>query len=136
MFDLKNIPPIKSKMPLIEHGQNNIVYDFDENVPILFYGYNSFGNKVIGSLLGEDDENGFFRFIHAIVYDGLFYDFIKGEISYRNLLKATDSLFLIDESYNQQIQRIYAINLETVPKEFLPIEDSYCPSIHQQHSGL
>ena len=79
MFSIDTKYQSISTVPYIT--DNETVFYFDE-YPILFSGVNVCGNKVIGSLMYEDDENDTFRYIHLLVTSEQYFDFINQKTTY------------------------------------------------------
>jgi len=119
MFSIDNSKVTKSDLPIII--ANYEVFHFDE-YPILFSGTNSYGNKIIGSIMYENDEEQTLRYIHLMVSDILFQKFITQKISYQKLILSCTNVFIIDKDINDKLITGYQIEAEDIPNEYLPIE--------------
>jgi hypothetical protein len=73
MFQINKTRIFDSDIPVI--ADNYEVLHFDE-YPILFIGTNNYGNKIIGSLLCEDEDTDIFRFLQIQVSDKSFKDLV------------------------------------------------------------
>lgn len=102
------------------------VLHFDE-IPILYYGYNQFGNKVIGSHLDEDDDEMASYALHVLPSDSLFYSFFNRQISYLNLIKASSNIFVFKQDYSGRALGAFEACISEISEEFLPRETSFCP---------
>jgi len=132
MFDLKN-------KQLHINGLYDIIENFcslinDGDNDILYTGTNKFGSKILGSILFEDDENFYLRYIHTLITDDIFYNFINKEISLKNIIINCNSVFIVDKSYNNEILDIALIPLDEIPADFLPLENSFCPDFVNKSS--
>jgi hypothetical protein len=130
-FDLNKKPLVKND--LIEIVENYKVLHFDE-FPILYIGTNKLGNKVIGSHLEEDDETKTILTLHTILSSKEFYQFINGKASYLEILKQSSSICIVEKDYNFKIRKAYDIDFHSIPPDYLPLEDSYCPATVRAHS--
>ena len=132
MFDIKN-------KQIYTNGLYDIVENFcslinDGNNELLYSGTNKFGSKILGSILFEDDENLFLRYIHTLITDEIFYKFINKEISLKNIIINCNSIFIVDKSYNNEIINTALVPIEKIPTDFLPLENSFCPDFVKKSS--
>lgn len=125
MFNINN-PQIHADFPYIVDSY--LVLHFDE-APILFTGYNKYGDRVIASSVELDMEVKKERFFHVIITTEMYNDFIHRKITYLQILREAASIFVIDESFNKTSIETYMINTNEIPTEYLPSENSYCPEI-------
>ncbi|MBS1685800.1 MAG: hypothetical protein JSS76_13710 [Bacteroidetes bacterium] len=121
------------KIDSIEIVSNYKVLHFDE-FPILFIGNNKYGNKILGSHLEEDDENGMIYTLHTILTEKQYSEFLGGDISYLNILQNSSSISLVQRDFNYSIQKAYDIPFINIPKEYLPMENSFCPQLGKEYS--
>jgi hypothetical protein len=124
MFNL-NSNPTESDMPLIVSNYKDLLFD---EMPILFIGTNKYSNRIIGSLIAEDYDKKFTRFLHTIIDDSTYYDFISKKITYLELIISSNNRYIIDETFSGD-KFVFSIKFEDIPEEYLPLEDSYCPEI-------
>lgn len=123
---------VDTSLPLIESNWRELLFDV---VPILYSGTNSFGNKIIGSIIDEDLENKFARFLHTVVDDKIFYQFLRYEITYLTLLKECKEKYFVDTTFDGRTF-IFAISFDDIPTNYLPADDSYCPDLDNSASLL
>ena len=123
MFDLDIHKITTSDIP--EIVDNFEVLHFDD-YPILYIGTNNYKNKIIGSLICEDDEDTF-RYIHIIVDDKTFWRFLNRKISYREVIQNSKSLYLLDKDINGKGKRTYNAECDDIPADYLPLPTAYCP---------
>jgi hypothetical protein len=121
------------KPELVEIAHNYKVLHFDD-FPILYIGTNMFGNKIIGSHFEEDDENKKIICLHTILTNKQYYDFLTSKTSYLYILKSSESICLVEKDYNFKVLRAYDFDFNSIPAEYLPLEDSYCPVTVKAHS--
>jgi len=79
MFKINENKKIESDIPIITHNRFNILED---EFPILFYGNNKFGNYIIGSILYENEEEKYSRYIHVLVEHNVFHKYINKTKTY------------------------------------------------------
>lgn len=117
----------------IEIVSNYSVLHFDD-FPILYIGTNKYGNKIIGSHLEEDDDTKTILTLHTILTNKEFHQFMNGKISYLDILKQSSSLSLVQKDFKFKIQKAYDIDYSSIPVEYLPTSESYCPLTVKAHS--
>lgn len=125
MFELVGHKAIIKGLHLIE--SNRIVLFNDGDNDILYAGSNKFGNRILGSIVFEDDENDFLRYIHVLVTDYQYYDFLNKKSTLRNILESNESFFLVDFNYLHEEIDHALTTIDDVPESFRPLENSYCP---------
>jgi hypothetical protein len=130
-FDITN----KEVLPndLIEISNNLVVIHFDE-FPILYYGTNIFNNKILGSHLDEDDERQRIYCLQTLLTNKQFSDFKNQKKSYRTILEESNSIGLVEKTFNDKIFKVYNINFADIPQEYLPLENSFCPKTSTKKS--
>ncbi len=126
LFDVSSVFRFDSDIHRIV---NNYKVFIQDEFPMLYTGTNSLGNHIIGSLLCEDEEHDIFRFIHLVVLPKEYFQFIKGKISYRNLIENKKSLFLVDKKYNDEEIRSFYAPVSIIPDNYLPRPLFYCPNV-------
>lgn len=127
MFKIEENRNISSDLPIIT--DNYEVLHFDE-FPILFIGSNGYGNKILGSLACEDEEDdSIFRYFQSIVSNEVFFKFINKKTSYLEALKSSSSIFILDKDINDKIISIYHIAFEEIPQDYRPLSNSFCPDV-------
>lgn len=127
MFDISTDKKLNTKLPIIV--ENFKVIHFDE-FPILYYGTNSYGTKIIGSLLEENDATNILRYIHILVSISDFYNFTNQQISYRELLENSNDVFILDKNINEEPILTYSLDIKDIPEDYLPINNYYCPKFN------
>ena len=133
MFKINNQDKVGSSLPVIT--DNYRILHFDE-FPILFSGTNKYGNKLIGSFSYEDYDDDSFRYFIVIVSDKQYSDFFKKRISYLNLLNDCQDIFIVDKDINDKIIATYHMAMESIPPEYLPLENSFIPARADISSSL
>jgi hypothetical protein len=123
------------RVDLIEIVSNYKVLHFDE-FPILYLGTNKLGNKILGSHLDESDEHKKIFCLHTIITNKQFHGFLSGKISYRSILSESKDIYLVVKDYNSILLNAYEYKYELIPIEYLPLEDSLCPSTFKAHSMI
>lgn len=127
MFEINKNRNVASDLPIIT--DNFQVLHFDE-FPILFVGVNQYGNKILGSLVCEDeDDDNLFRYFQLIVTDEVYFQFIDKKNSYLEVLENSSSIFVLDKDINNEIISTFHISFKEIPKDYLPLPNSFCPDV-------
>ena len=117
---------IIDKNKIVKTDLANIVDNYqvllDDIEPILFTGTNSLGNRIVGSLTSRDFESGINRYLHAVIDSMVYNEFLKQCINYNGLLKRAKLIYIIDQSFNRDEEKIYQINYDDIPHEYLPLK--------------
>ena len=132
MFALDPKRRVRFDFPLIH--QNYKVLHLDEQ-PILFTGTNKYGNRILGSFVEEDDEQQLTRYFHVFVDTKTYKAFIDRNVTYKSILENSEGIFVIDQSYEGNSQIIYLCDLDAIPQDYLPLDNSYCPEYASKASS-
>jgi hypothetical protein len=124
MFKIDTNKRSLSNLPLIVDNYEVIHFD---DIPYLYYGTNKYGTKIIGSLLFEDEETGNLRYVHSLVDNLTFQNFINQKLAYRSLIEKCNDLFIVDKNINEKPIALYSVTSDLIPVDFLPVSDYYCP---------
>lgn len=124
MFDIKPYKSFKNLHIIVDN--RHVFYNDGEN-DILYTGTNELGNRILGSIVAQDDENDFLRYFHTLVSDIQFNNFIERKISLRGILKDNDSFFSVDMDYLYKEKDYNIVFFNDIPDEYLPLESSVCP---------
>lgn len=108
---------------------NKLVLYNDGEYDIIYTGTNSFGNRILCCIMFDDDDEGFLRFINALITEIQYEEFINKKLSLLNILQTNDSFFIVDYDYGLRELTSNLVNLDEIPKEFHPLENSFCPDI-------
>lgn len=122
---LKNFHKVvENKRVLFNDGDNDIIYT----------GTNEYKNRLLCFIMFEDDENGFLRYIHMLISEKQYSDFINQQTSLRNIINTNESVFIVDLDYalNEIDQNLVSIN--EIPTDYLPLENSFCPDFIKESS--
>jgi hypothetical protein len=125
MFKVHNHKPLITDLPVIT--DNYLVLLSDEN-PVLYTGTNRYGNRVLGVIVEESEEDFSVRYFHVIVDDYTYYLFIEKKTTLRKILEAASYVFVLDFK-NDEIINNNMISVQEIPEDYLPHEDSFCPDI-------
>jgi hypothetical protein len=93
---------------------------------MLYAGNNRQGERILGTIVTEDDEAGFVRYIHVILTEAHYYDFLKRNTSLLEILRIAGSFFVVDFDYAGNAIASTLLLLDDVPLKYYP-KDSYCP---------
>jgi hypothetical protein len=126
MFNIAKKYNSTSKTPLIT--ENKIIFHYDQR-PILFAGTNELGNKIVGSLIFEDNDKGIYRHLHNIVTDKMYFDFISRKITYLELIKNCQENYIVDIDANKNPINTYLVPFSVIPHKSLPKETLLCPNV-------
>lgn len=119
-------PANKIKTELFRIVDNNQTLHFDGE-PVLFAGTNHYGNRVLASLVDDDPEDKIIRYFHVIVDSETYDTFLSQAVSYREILENAGSLYVVDAKYDNSSEVVYHVNIDSIPTEYLPLENSFCP---------
>jgi hypothetical protein len=106
----------------------------DGDNDLLYTGTNKFSSKILGSILFEDDENFFLRYIHTLISDEILFDFLNKKITLREIILNCNSVFIVDKNYNNEIIESALIPIADLPNDFIPLENSFCPSFAKRNT--
>lgn len=132
MFELKNRQLYINGLFDISDNYCSLIND--NAIDLLYTGTNKFGSKILGSILFEDDENLYLRYIHTIISDESFQDFLNRRTTLHDIIFNSNSVYIIDKNYNNDIKDSALIPLENIPKDYLPLENSFCPKFVKRNS--
>lgn len=132
MFELQNKQLYINGLFDITDNYCSLIHD--GAIDLLYKGTNKFGSNILGSILYEDDEDLYLRYIHTIVSDETLHDFLNKRVSLLNLINNSNTVFVVDKGYNNDIKNSALIPLDDLPKDFLPLENSYCPSFVKRNT--
>lgn len=125
MFDVSKHKALVSDLPLITDNYLELLSD--EN-PILYTGTNKYGNRILGTIVEDDDENEILRYFHIIIDNKSYYDFINRSQTLLSIMKGQNIVYVIDKKYNNEIADHNIISYNEIPSDYLPLENSYCPT--------
>ena len=112
----------------IEIKEEVTILHFDE-IPILFIGKNYKSDIVIGSLIFEDYDENTVKYFHSIIHPKLAIKFLKGKISYLDVLHKAAYLSIVTKDYNDNILNVEGKKLSEIDASFLPLPSSFCPDV-------
>jgi hypothetical protein len=115
---------VKTRKVFFNDGENDIIYS----------GYNPFDNRLLCFIMFDDDENEFLRYAHLLVTDKQFSDFVNGTLPMRSILETNQSVFIVDYDYALNEIDYNLVNIDSIPSDFLPFKDSYCPQFIRDSS--
>ena len=115
----------------IEIKSDFTILHFDE-IPILFIGKNYKSDIVIGSLIFEDYEDNTVKYFHSIIPPRLAIKFLKGKISYRDVLHRATYLSIVTKDYNDNILGVEGKKINEIDASYLPLASSYCPEVDNE----
>lgn len=132
MFELKNRQLHISGLFDITDNYCSLIND--GAIDLLCKGTNKYGSNILGSILYEDDENLYLRYIHTIVSDETLHDFLNRRITLRNIISNSDTVYVIDKGYKNELKDSALIPFSELPNDYLPLENSYCPSFVKRNT--
>jgi len=109
-----------------------IVTDYEtlheEQEPVLFTGMNRFGARILGTFVAESIKTRTRRFLHVQVHAGDYAEFIRGKLTYLQILQKVGTAFVVDRrSGRSRRTTIVAKDIDEIPVEYLPTENSLAP---------
>ncbi|WP_374363767.1 hypothetical protein [Cloacibacterium sp.] len=109
---------------LVNDGDNDIIY----------IGTNRFGTTILGSIVFEDDEEFYLRYVHTLVSSEDLNLFLNQKITLRELIKKNETIFIVDKKYNGDIIFSALIPINDFPENLLPLQNSFCPKFVKSKS--
>lgn len=107
---------------------NNLIVLFNDGEnDVLYSGTNEYGNRILGAIIGEDEENNSVRYFHIIVSDKQYSGFINRQLTLRAILEENETVFIVDKSHSAKEIAVNLIGIDEIPDEFLPLSNSLCP---------
>lgn len=101
----------------------------DDDTDIVFSGKSRNGNLIIGSIIEDDYDSHSQRFYHLIVSKEDLELFTSSKITYLELFKKSDKIFVVTRSYTDlrphMFTEISEYDFEDLDKSTLPLENSY-----------
>src|SRR5690349_8691581 len=108
---------VENKFVLYSDGDNNLMYT----------GNNAYGNRLLSSIMAEDDENNILRYYHILLQDKEYHNFLNRKITLRQILTEVENFFVVDFKYDGTEVFSTVASIEDIPEEYLPLDNSYCP---------
>lgn len=104
--------------------------------PILYTGKNPYNSWVVGSFLEEDDDDlTVLYYIHFVLRDIDYLDFISKRRSYKDIFTLSKLAFILQKDLRTlDIQKIYILDANEIPDDYLPHNNSYYPGTRKSHS--
>lgn len=99
----------------------------DSEFPMLMIGKNIFGEYLIASFLEENDELGKLHYFHIFPSNELILRFLKGTVSYLEVMREAKAIFLVEKTYNYTIKKCEKIVFTDLTKDMLPLKSSFFP---------
>lgn len=115
-------------MNKLEIKNNYVTLHFDE-YPILFIGKNYKSDIIVGSFICENDEGNTVKYFHSIIATNWAVKFLKGQLSYLELLKTASSVFIVTKDYSDKILQFEKKDFFQIDESYLPLPSAYCPII-------
>lgn len=131
MFPVKHSILIDPTTALIAGEPRILLFDV---VPILYTGKNKYGTYVVGKSVDEDEQKGIERYFHLVLTNADYRRFNAGFVSYLDLLKEAERIFVIDKKTRSRRgkPKVGIVKFSDIPKEYLPTEYSFFPkALHE-----
>ena len=97
--------------------------------PVLYVGKNAYGSRIIGSFVEEDEDDlTALYYIHFIIKDIDYSDFLAERTSYRDIFALAKTAFILKKDLaSNQTEKVYLIKADNIPKDYLPHNNSLYP---------
>lgn len=125
MFEVNKHKPIFKDFHKIVDNRFVLFNDGDND--IMFTGTNKYSNRLLCCIMFEDDDEGFLRYIHTLVSEKQYSDFINRNISFKEILDSNETVFLVDLDYSMNELDHNLIYIKEIPQKFIPLKNSFCP---------
>lgn len=93
--------------------------------PILFSGRNHYQNRILGSLLFDDDENETTYYLYSIVSEEDYSRLITLRASYRSVLDNSGFTYVVQKDFDGRSEKAFAVRLDSLPENILPTSESF-----------
>lgn len=100
----------------------------DERLDFLFMGINKDGECIIGSLINECDDLSSYLYFHTVVSKYTFKKFMSREITLKDAMKYSFSIWITVASWTNEEKSFYPISFVNIPKDIMPLNDSFYPT--------
>jgi hypothetical protein len=97
----------------------------DSEFPMLMIGKNSLGDYVMASFLEEDDVLGRLKYFHVLAEDEDILNLLTRNISYLDVMRKANGIFLVEKSYNYAILKVEKVIFSSLTKDMLPLKSSF-----------
>jgi hypothetical protein len=125
MFELaKEIDDTFELLKYLEIDQVILHDEFD----ILTISKNIYGTFILSSIIEEDYDNKCLFYFLVLMTNLEYSNFINHRISYFELIKSKESIFIAQKDYFYNINKLYKIDVLDIPQEYLPDSLSYYPN--------
>ncbi len=122
MWQVKNTNSHNTDLPLIV-GEPSELLSYDD-IPVLYTGVNSLGNRILGSFIRED--GGVQEYFHSIIDHATYASYVNQKINYLTALAKAKAIFVI-QRHCDDVRQVIPVNFADIPQEYLPLESSQCP---------
>lgn len=126
MIKLSKNKKITTDIPFITERFTILHYDQE---PILFSGFNRYGNRILASSVDSDKKKKVEIYFYVLIDEKTYTSFFHREITYKKILSDSDFIFLIKSSFDNTSTEVYIISFNEIPQTYVPLDDSYCPLI-------
>jgi hypothetical protein len=125
MFNFKKYTPIITELSVIHDGY--LVLHFDQE-PILFTGFNNLGNRVLASSVEVNLKKRYELFFHSLIEESSYANFIHRRITYKDILSQKAQVIFLIKKYFSGESETFLINHSDIPREYVPLDSSFCPA--------
>lgn len=131
MWEIEETNLFKKQNIVLIHSDYEVLafHDF----PILFSGKSIHGSRIIGSFVEHLENEDVY--LHSLADEKTYSKFENQIITYRELLKEAELIFNVRVNAAEEV-KIYWINYEDIPQDYLPSEDAKCPALTIQKTRL
>ncbi|MBT2558872.1 hypothetical protein J7E24_13835 [Hymenobacter sp. ISL-91] len=108
-----------------------------DEYPVLYVGRNQYGSWIIGSFLEEDEDDlTVLYYIHFIVKNIDYLDFISKRRSYRDIFEISKNAFIVKKDLiSLTVSDIFSVNADDIPSQYKPHRKSYYPGKRKSSSS-
>ncbi|HLY68262.1 MAG TPA: hypothetical protein VKR53_00955 [Puia sp.] len=109
---------VANSLSLLNDGSNDILYT----------GTNKFGNRLLGTIVLENRQEQYLRYFHILITEEVFLSFLNRKKTLRAILEESESFFVVDKNFNDEISDYNIVSINDIPEQFIPLQNSYCPT--------
>ena len=124
---ISRIDKSDSETPQISIGTYKSLFTDMEGIDILFMGISKDGECIIGSIINECDDLSSYLYFHTVVSKYTFKKFMSREITLKEAMKYSFSIWITVVSWTNEEKSFYPISFVNIPKDIMPFNHSFYP---------
>lgn len=128
----KTTTMIELKTSSVELSQAHKIMRFTETIledefPLIRLAKTELGDTVIVLTVDNDDDTNAFRYLYILLSEQQEKEYRESKITLRDIILSSPWLPLIETNENDEPIKVYQLDKDSFPKEYLPLDGSYIP---------